>query len=81
MTWVEGKTDKVSEGYLTDLTELMDWLELDGHQVDFNVEYMDDRANMEVEVYVDEQLVGVARSWDDLLKLYDAYFEEDGVYN
>jgi hypothetical protein len=79
--WIEGDTQPVSEQYLTDLTELMDWLELDGHQIDFNVVYLDDRADMDVEVYIDEQFAGKAGHWDDILHVVDHYFENDEVYN
>jgi hypothetical protein len=74
--WLEGNTAEVSEGFLSDLIELSDWLELDGHQVDFNVFHFDDKASLSIEVYVDETFVGIATHWDDIIRLYDNYFEE-----
>jgi hypothetical protein len=74
--WIEGNASAISDVYYIALDNLMMWLEKDGHQVDFMVAYFDKMQDLEVEVYVDEQLVGLARHWDDIIKIYDSYFEE-----
>ena len=76
MTWITGNTKKVAEGYLEDLDKKMQWHEMDGFEVDFNIIYLDDLADMEVEVYIDELLVGLARHFDDIDKIVDAYWDE-----
>ena len=76
MTFITGNTKKVSEGYLEDLEKEMAWFEIDGYDVDFDVKYLDDRTSMEVDVYINGQLAGVAKHFDDFTYIIDRYFEE-----
>ena len=58
--WIEGNAYAIKDEFFNELDQHMSWLELDGHQVDFNIAYFEDHSDIEVEVYVDEQFVGVA---------------------
>lgn len=77
--WVTGN-DTINPEFTSALIESMDWMELDGYQIDYNVLRFDDYASMEVEVYVDEHLAGVAYHYDDLPHVIDRYWE-DGADN
>jgi hypothetical protein len=53
-------------------------MELDGYQVDYNVIRFDDYSDIEVEVYVNEELAGIAHHYDDIPHVIDRYWEDGG---
>lgn len=77
MSWVVAP-DNINPEFNSALIESMDWLELDGYQVDYNVIRFDDYNDMEVEVYINEILAGVAYHYDDLPKVVDRFWTEGG---
>lgn len=78
MSEIRGNTKGIAEGYLEDLQKEIDWFELDGYEVDFDVKYLDDRTSMEVDIYINGNIAGVAKHFDDFTYIIDSYFEEPG---
>ncbi len=75
MSWVTAP-DHINPEFTTALIELADWLELDGYELDYEVIYFDDYASLEIEIYLDGILAGVAHHFDDITRVIDNYYEE-----
>lgn len=60
------------------LAQRVKWFEMDGYEVDLDIEYFDTLDDCGIDVYVDGVLAGHAFGIDDLDHVIDNYFEEGG---
>lgn len=77
MGWVITPSN-INPEFTVALENEIDFYEKDGYEVDFEVKYFDDYADLEVEVYVDHSLAGAVHHFDDIPHVIDRFFEEGG---
>lgn len=61
---------------ILELRNLIYWLEMDGYTVDVEIVDFEQLWDLEFIIYVNDQIAGTARRYDEIEHVIDSFFEE-----